>query len=223
MKILIVEDDHKIAHYLKKGLEEQGYTVSTVHDGAEGLFIACEHNFDLIILDVMLPKINGWELMQRLQDNHNPARVLFLTAKDTVADRVHGLDLGADDYLVKPFSFSELLARVRATLRKSTVHNSNTMKIADLEIDCTKHHVKRNNKNIALTKKEFQLLTFLARRTGEVLSRTVISEHVWNINFDCDSNIVDAVIRRLRSKLNDNDAANMIHTVRGVGYVFKEK
>jgi two-component system, OmpR family, copper resistance phosphate regulon response regulator CusR len=221
MKILIIEDEAKTAKFLKKGLSEAGYVIDVAADGVEGLHIALEVDFDLIILDVMLPGRDGWKVLARLREAGRKALVLMLTARDAVPERVRGFELGADDYLVKPFAFSELLARVRSLLRRSTPRSQETLRMADLEIDVLRHRATRAGQKIDLTAKEFVLLTLLARRAGEVLSRTLIAETVWDINFDSDTNVVDVNVRRLRSKVDDPFPVKLIHTVRGAGYVLE--
>ena len=221
MKILIIEDEVKTAKFLKKGLSEAGYVVDVAIDGQEGLHMAVEVDFDLIVLDVMLPGMEGWQVLTRLRAAEQKALVLMLTARDAVHERVRGFELGADDYLVKPFAFSELLARVRSLLRRGPQRTLETLRIADLEIDLLRHRATRAGQRLDLTSKEFLLLTLLARRVGEVLSRTLISESVWDMNFDSDTNVVDVNVRRLRSKVDDPFPVKLIHTVRGAGYVFE--
>jgi two-component system, OmpR family, copper resistance phosphate regulon response regulator CusR len=221
MKILVVEDEAKTAKFLKKGLSEAGYVVDVAGDGLEGLHLALEVDFDLIVLDVMLPGQDGWHVLARLREAGRKALVLMLTARDAVHERVHGFELGADDYLVKPFAFSELLARVRSLLRRSALRAQDTIRMADLEIDLLRHRATRAGQKIDLTSKEFVLLTLLARRAGEVLSRTLIAEAVWDMNFDSDTNVVDVNVRRLRSKVDDPFPVKLIHTVRGAGYVLE--
>lgn len=223
MRILIVEDDPKTAAYLQKGLGESGFIVDVAQNGEDGLHLATHLPYDLIILDVMLPKITGWDLIVKIRQVHPDSRVLFLTAKDGVEDRVKGLELGADDYLVKPFAFSELLARIRTLMRRSTGQGSDNLKIADLVIDIARHRATRANQRLHLTPKEFALLVLFVQRTGEVLSRTFIAEAVWDINFDSDTNVVDVAIRRLRQKMDDPFEQKLIHTVRGMGYVLEER
>lgn len=222
MRILIVEDENKTSAYLSKGLSENGFIVDVANDGEEGLFLATNQHYDLIILDVMLPKVDGWTIMKEIKKLSLKVRVLFLTARDDIEDRVKGLNLGADDYLIKPFAFSELLARVRTLLRRDNHQKNDVVAVADLKIDLIKHKAFRGSVRIDLTQKEFSLLTLLAQRTGEVLSRTLISELVWDIHFDSDTNVVDVAIRRLRNKVDDPFPVKLIHTVRGMGYVLEE-
>jgi two-component system copper resistance phosphate regulon response regulator CusR len=221
MKILVIEDEVKTARFLQKGLGEAGYVVDVAADGLGGLHLAVEVDFDLIILDVMLPGLEGWQVLARLREAARKALVLMLTARDAVHERVRGFELGADDYLVKPFAFSELLARVRSLLRRSSQRAQETIRMADLEIDLPRHRATRAGLKLDLTSKEFLLLTLLARRPGEVLSRTLIAEMVWDMNFDSDTNVVDVNVRRLRSKVDDPFPVKLIHTVRGAGYVFE--
>jgi two-component system copper resistance phosphate regulon response regulator CusR len=221
MKILVIEDEVKTAKFLQKGLSEAGYVVDVAADGLGGLHLAVEVEFDLIVLDVMLPGLAGWQVLARLREAGRKALVLMLTARDAVHERVHGFELGADDYLVKPFAFSELLARVRSLLRRSSQRTQETIRMADLEIDLPRHRATRAGLKLDLTSKEFLLLTLLARRPGEVLSRTLIAEMVWDMNFDSDTNVVDVNVRRLRSKVDDPFPVKLIHTVRGAGYVFE--
>ena len=222
MRILIVEDEQKAANYLKKGLTENGFSVDIANDGEDGLHLATTEVYSLIILDVMLPLRGGWSIIKELRATGNDVPVIFLSARDAVHDRVHGLELGADDYLVKPYAFSELLARIRIILRRHPLQQPELMKMADLELDLIRHKARRGGASLDLTVKEFQLLALMLRRRGEVLSRTTISEQVWGINFDSDTNIVDVAIRRLRKKVDDPFALKLIHTIRGVGYVLEE-
>jgi two-component system copper resistance phosphate regulon response regulator CusR len=222
MRILIVEDEIKTADYLEKGLVEHGFTVDVASDGEDGLHLARSEAYDLIVLDVMLPGPNGWAIIKELRNEGNDIPVIFLSARDAVHDRVHGLELGADDYLVKPFAFSELLARIRIILRRHPLQQPEMMRMTDLELDLIRHKARRGGKSLDLTAKEFQLLSLLLRRKGEVLTRTTISEQVWGINFDSDTNIVDVAIRRLRKKVDDPYQQKLIHTIRGVGYVLEE-
>ncbi|KAB7897786.1 response regulator [Rouxiella sp. S1S-2] len=218
MRILVIEDDVSTGDYLKKGLGEAGYRVDLARNGADGLFLALEDSFDAIILDVMLPGLNGWQVMEVLRKKSD-VPVLFLTARDEVQDRIHGLELGADDYLIKPFSFTELMLRVRTLLRRGTVRESDTYSLADLHIDVLRRRVTRQETVIPLTNKEFMLLHLLMRREGEVLSRTMIASQVWDMNFDSDTNVVDVAVKRLRSKIDRPYDVKLIHTVRGIGYV----
>jgi len=218
MRILVIEDDVSTGDYLKKGLGEAGYRVDLARNGADGLFLALEDSFDAVILDVMLPGLNGWQVMEVLRKKSD-VPVLFLTARDEVQDRIHGLELGADDYLIKPFSFTELMLRVRTLLRRGTVRESDTYSLADLHIDVLRRRVTRQETVIPLTNKEFMLLHLLMRREGEVLSRTMIASQVWDMNFDSDTNVVDVAVNRLRSKIDRPYDVKLIHTVRGIGYV----
>jgi two-component system, OmpR family, copper resistance phosphate regulon response regulator CusR len=221
MKILVIEDEVKTAKFLKKGLCEAGFVVDIAEDGADGLNLALELEFDLIVLDLMLPVLDGWQVLSRLRERNRQALVLILTARDAVHERVRGFDLGADDYLVKPFAFSELLARIRSLLRRVAPRPQQTLRMADLEIDVLRHRATRAGHRLDLTTKEFLLLSLLARRAGEVLSRTLIAEAVWDMNFDSDTNVVDVNVRRLRSKVDDPFPFKLIHTVRGAGYVLE--
>lgn len=223
MRILIVEDEPKTAAFLTKGLVEHGFVADVVANGRDGLHAAKTQTYDLAILDVMLPGCDGWTILNELRKAGSQMPVLFLTAKDAVADRVKGLELGADDYLVKPFAFSELLARVRTILRRGAARQPETVRVADLEIDLLKHKVQRDGRRLDLSPKEFALLSLLMRRAGEVLSRTLIAEQVWDMNFDSDTNVVDVHIRRLRAKVDDPFPTKLIHTVRGAGYVLEER
>ena len=223
MKLLIVEDERKAAAFLAKGLSENGFTVDIAKRGDEGLRLARIGGYDLIVLDVMLPGLNGYDLVKQFRERGGQTPVLMLTAKDAVEDRVRGLELGADDYLVKPFAFSELLARARNILRRSAPRQPDVITVADLELDSIRHRASRAGTRLDLTPKEFALLSLLARRGGEVLSRTLISEQVWDMNFDSDTNVVDVHVRRLRSKVDDPFETKLIHTVRGVGYVLEDR
>lgn len=222
MKILIVEDATKTAAYLSKGLAENGFVVDAAYDGEAGLYLARSAHYDLVVLDVMLPGRDGWSVLSELRRSGNQTPVLFLTARDAVPDRVKGLQLGADDYLVKPFAFSELLARIHTILRRGPARRQQVLRIADLELDLVAYKAVRAGRRLDLTPKEFLLLSLLARRTGEVLSRTLIAEQVWDMNFDSGTNVVDVHVRRLRSKVDDPFEKKLIRTVRGVGYVLEE-
>lgn len=220
MRILVVEDEFKTADYLRKGLSESGYLVEVALNGLDGQHLIQESEFDLVILDVMLPGINGWQLLQIVRRKAQTP-VLFLTARDAVEDRVKGLELGADDYLVKPFSYAELLARVRTLLRRGPPRKVEHFKVADLELDLLRRRVCRNGERLTLTNKEFALLHLLLSREGEVLSRAQIASQVWQMNFDSDTNVVDVAIRRLRAKVDDPYQPKLIHTVRGMGYLLE--
>ncbi|MBI5716310.1 MAG: heavy metal response regulator transcription factor [Burkholderiales bacterium] len=226
MRILVIEDEVRLADYLRKGLSESGYVVDLAHDGIDGLHFAVEGSYDLVILDVMLPGKDGFEVLAALRARRRTP-VLMLTARDAVEDRVKGLTEGADDYLGKPFSFSELLARVQALLRRGGAERgspfSTTLRLADLELDMARRKATRGGRRLELTPQEFNLLTLFLRRAGEVLSRTVLAEQVWDINFDSDTNVVEVAVRRLRSKLDEPFATKLLHTVRGMGYVLEER
>lgn len=222
MKLLIIEDEVKTGEYLRLGLTEAGFAVDLTHDGRDGLHLALEGNHDLVILDVMLPGMNGWQVIQQLRQQQKYTPVLFLSARDQVDDRVKGLELGADDYLVKPFSFAELLARVRIILRRGNGgQEATTLQVADLELDLLRRRVSRDGKRITLTAKEFGLLELLMRRKNEVLPRSLIASQVWDMNFDSDTNVIDVAMRRLRAKIDDDFELKLIHTIRGMGYVLE--
>lgn len=223
MRILVVEDEKKTAAYLQKGLAENGFVVDVCTHGIDGLHAALGSDYDLIILDVMLPGRDGWSIIKDLRQHDKQTPVLFLTARDAVPDRVKGLELGADDYLVKPFAFSELLARLRTVLRRGAGRQPEVLRVGDLDIDVPRHRASRGGQRLDLTPKEFLLLALLARRKGEVLSRTLIAEQVWDMNFDSDTNVVDVHVRRLRAKVDDPFEKKLIHTVRGMGYVLEER
>src|SRR5438093_6349899 len=221
MRILVIEDETKTAAFLAKGLREAGFVVDLARDGETGLERARAIKLDLLIVDVMLPNKDGWEVVAELRRDGIRTPILFLTARDSVRDRVKGLELGADDYLVKPFAFSELLARLRSVLRRGAPRQPECLQVADVEIDLVRHRASRAGRRLDLTPKEFLLLALLARRKEEVLSRTLIAEQVWDMNFDSDTNVVDVHVRRLRSKVDDPFEHKLIHTVRGVGYVLE--
>jgi two-component system copper resistance phosphate regulon response regulator CusR len=223
VKILVVEDEAKAAAYLRKGLSENGFVVDVAARGDEGLQRAVTGDYDLVILDVMLPGRDGWSVLYELRQAGRQTPVLYLSARDSVHCRVKGLELGADDYLIKPFAFSELLARVRSILRRGPARQPEVVKVGDLELDLTRHRAARAGQRLELTPKEFALLSLLARRAGETLSRTLIAELVWDVNYESDSNVVDVHVRRLRAKVDDAFSHKLIHTVRGVGYVLEER
>lgn len=222
MRILIVEDEPKTGAYLQQGLNESGYVADLATNGQDGLHLALEHDYELVLLDVMLPRMDGWTVLRRLREQRNTP-VLFLTARDDVTDRLQGFNLGADDYLVKPFAFAELLARMKALLRRGPVREMDVIQVAGLKIDVLRRRVTRDAKRIELTPKEFALLHLLAVRHGEVLSRTLIASQVWDMNFDSDTNVVDVAVRRLRAKLDDPWTEKLLHTVRGMGYVLESR
>ena len=222
MRILIVEDETKTGDYLAKGLGEAGYVVDVARNGVDGLHLATTGDYDLLLLDVMLPGRDGWEVLSELRKTRQTP-VLFLTARDDVSDRVKGLELGADDYLTKPFAFAELLARVHSVLRRGPAREAEKICVDDLEIDVPKRRVVRGGRRLDVTAKEFALLHLLARRSGEVLSRAFIASQVWDMNFDSDTNVVDVAVRRLRAKLDDPFATKLVHTVRGMGYVMEAR
>jgi heavy metal response regulator len=221
VRILIVEDDPSVAQFIRKGLQEEHYAVDVAHDGQEGLLLSRNTNYDLLILDVMLPNLEGPTLCRRLRDEGRSTPVLLLTVRDSTQDKVRGLDAGADDYLTKPFAFAELLARVRALLRRGAIQNSGVLRAVDLELDPVTHRVWRGGKEIPLTNKEYALLEYLLRNVNRVLTRTAIIEHVWDIHYDSMTNIVDVHIRALRAKIDREFSPPLIQTVRGVGYVLE--
>lgn len=222
MKILVVEDERKMGDYLKQGLDEAGFVVDLVRDGIDGLHQGLTGEYDMAILDVMLPGMDGWQILQSMRKAGKEFPVLFLTARDHVEDRVKGLEMGADDYLVKPFAFSELLARVRTLLRRGSKNRGPEILLAaDLEMDLLRRRVTRGGTRIDLTAKEFSLLELLLRRQGEVLPRSLIASQVWDMNFDSDTNVIEVAVRRLRAKVDDEFPVKLIHTVRGMGYVLE--
>ena len=222
MKILIVEDEPKTGAYLKLGLTQAGFTVHVAKNGWDGLDQALNEHYDLMVLDVMLPGLDGWEVIRRIRLENKSLPVLFLTARDEVDDRVKGLELGADDYLVKPFAFPELLARIRTRMRRGqATHKLDKLSVADLEMDLLRRRVIRAGKRIELTTKEFALLELLVRRAGEVLPRMLIASQVWDMNFHSETNAIDVAVRRLRAKVDDNFEVKLIQTVRGIGYVLE--
>jgi len=222
MRILVVEDEKKIAALIKRGLKEEGYAADIAEDGIEGEFLAATNQYDAIILDIMLPKMDGVSLCKSLRAKKISTPIIMVTAKDAVSDKVEGLDSGADDYLTKPFAFEELLARVRSLLRKHENQLTTKLNVGPLELDLVSHKVARDGKEIALTTKEYALLEYLMRNAGSVITRTMISEHVWDINFDTDTNVIDVYINYLRKKIDDGFKKELIHTIRGRGYVIKE-
>ena len=222
IRVLIIEDETSLLKLTAKRLKEEGYSVDACMDGEEGKYYAETTKYDCIILDLMLPKIDGLTLLKELRSKGIMTPVLIITARDAIADRVAGLDTGADDYLVKPYSLDELLARIRALLRRPGENKGNILTIADLTLDSITHCVTRNNKNLDLTSKEYALLEYLTRNKGQILTRTQIAEHIWSFDFDCESNIVDVYIRYLRGKIDDGFENKLIHTVRGRGYVVRE-
>jgi len=222
MKILIIEDERKTEQYLRRGLTEAGFVTDGAQDGSDGLHFALTESYDLIVLDVMLPGLDGWDLLQKLRQAGRQVPVLILTARDQVVDRVKGLELGADDYLLKPFDFAELLARVRALLRRGKATQAvEKLQIADLELNLVTRRVMRAGKRLSLTAKEFTLLEYLMRRQGEVLPRSLIASQVWDMNFDSDTNVIEVAMRRLRAKVDDEFEVKLIRTIRGMGYVLE--
>jgi two-component system copper resistance phosphate regulon response regulator CusR len=224
LRILVVEDEARAGDYLKQGLGEAGFVVDVAHDGHTGLHLAVENAYDLLVLDVMLPGLDGWTVLRRLRQTpagrHVP--VLFLSARDALADRVHGLELGADDYLVKPFAFAELLARIRTLLRRGPQREDDVLTLDDLRLNVPARTVTRAGQRLTLSAREFNLLHLLMRRQGEVLSRSEVASHVWDMNFDSDTNVVDVAIKRLRAKIDQPYERKLIHTVRSIGYSFGE-
>lgn len=223
MKILVIEDEAKTAATLARALREEGFGADIAENGIDGLHLALTENYALVILDVMLPKCDGWSVLHILKTERQNLPVILLTALDTVSDRVRGLNAGADDYLVKPFAFSELLARIRNVLRRAPVHQSELIRVADLEMDRVKHRVTRAGQMLDLAPQEYRILDYLMRHSGEVLTRTHLAEQVWDMNFDGDSNVIDAAIRRLRKKVDDPFEDKLIHTLRGIGYVLEAR
>lgn len=222
MKLLVIEDEQKTGDYLKQGLEEAGFVVDLAREGYEGLALARSEDYALILLDVMLPGLDGWHVLREIRLAGKETPVLYLTARDQVEDRVRGLELGADDYLVKPFAFAELLARVRTLLRRGVrLKEAETLHAADLELDPLRRRVTRGGRRIDLTAKEFALLELLLRRQGEVLPRSLIASQVWDMNFDSDTNVIEVAVKRLRAKVDEGFEPRLIRTVRGMGYVLE--
>ncbi len=223
LRILVIEDERRLTHYIKKGLEENDFSVDCAYDGEEGLFMARNNEYDLIVLDLILPKKLGMDMLKEMRANGNTVPVLILSVKDSTQTKAEGLNIGADDYLTKPFSFIELLARIRAILRRGRPEQQSTLKVQDLVMDLVAHRVTKRSEVIELTKKEFALLEFFMRHPGQVLTRTMIIEHVWDYNFDCMTNIVDVFVNRIRNKIDKGYDEKLIHTIRGVGYVMRER
>lgn len=221
MHILVVEDEKKVASFIKKGLEEEHYSVDLAYDGDEGLYKLAVNRYDLIILDIMLPKKDGLEVIREIRSKKTSTPVIMLTAKDSLEDKIKGLDSGADDYLTKPFAFSELIARIRALLRRDSLEKSNILKFHDLQLDLIIHKVSRAGKEIELTNKEYSLLEYFMRNPNKILTRTMISESVWTYDFDTYTNVIDVYINFLRNKIDKKGLSKLIHTVRGVGYILK--
>lgn len=223
MRLLVVEDEKKVANFIRKGLEEEGYAVDLAHDGEEGLGMALDQVHDLIILDISLPKMDGIGMLKKLRDANLKTPVLLLTVRATIEDKVLGLDSGADDYLTKPFAFQELVARVRALLRRRADTELTLLQVADLTLDPARHVVTRSGQKIELTSKEYALLHYFMQNSGRVLSRAMITDHVWNYDFDTGTNVIDVYVNYLRKKIDSGRKPKLIHTVRGVGYVLKEE
>ena len=223
MKILVVEDEKKVAKLLQQGLEEEQYEVAVVNDGEQGRAMGLTAEYDLIILDILLPEKDGIAVLKELREKHVSTPILMLTARSSTENKVEGLDSGADDYLTKPFAFSELLARVKALLRRGSAEKATVLKVADLHLDTVSHKARRGERVIELTAREYALLEYFMRNSNRVLTRTIISEHIWNYNFDTGTNVVDVYINHLRSKIDDGGEKKLLHTVRGVGYVLKDE
>ena len=221
MKILIIEDEKKVLKLLKEGLEEEHYTVDTASDGETGFLLASSKNYDLIILDILLPKKDGIAILREIRASGIYTPVLMLTAKSSIEDKVEGLDSGADDYLTKPFSFAELLARIRSIVRRGAAEKPAMLVVADLKLDVVTHKATRGDKVIELTRREYALLEYFMKNVNRVLTRTLISEHIWNYNFDTGTNVIDVYVNHLRSKIDDGFEKKLLHTVRGIGYVLK--
>ncbi len=221
MKILVVEDEKKVARFLKLGLEAEGHNVTNAYDGEKGESLALSEKYDVIVLDIMLPKRNGIEVLRSLRGNGISTPVLILTAKGSLEDKVEGLDVGADDYLVKPFAFAEFIARVRSLGRRSGTEKPTTLKVADLELDTLTRKARRGGREIELTNREYALLEYFVRNVNRVLTRTLISEHIWEYNFDTGTNIVEVYVNKLRNKIDSESETKLIHTVRGTGYMMK--
>jgi heavy metal response regulator len=221
MRLLVIEDEKKVASFIKKGLEEEHYAVDVAHDGEEGLYLTETNDYDLVVLDLMIPKIHGWEVLKRVRAKRNKVPILVLTARDSVEDKVKGLDSGCDDYLTKPFAFAELLARIRALLRREKSEKEPILRIADLTLSPVTHKVARRGKEIELTSREYSLLEYFMRNPDKVLTRTMISEHVWDYHFDSMTNVIDVYVNYLRRKIDKGFEPKLIHTIRGIGYLMK--
>ncbi len=222
MRILLIEDEKKVARFISKGLIEESYAVDVAYDGEEGLFLAEVNDYDLIILDIMLPRKDGFEVLKTLRNKGFITPVIMLTARDELESKIQGLDLGADDYMTKPFAFSELMARIRAIMRRKQEKADNRLQLGDLVIDAVTRTVTRGNKPVELTNKEYALLEYFIRNPGRVLSRTMIAEHVWDYQFDPMTNVIDVYVNYLRQKIDKGFEKKLIHTIRGVGYVIRE-
>jgi heavy metal response regulator len=223
MRILVIEDEKKVATFIKKGLVEEHYAVDTAFDGEEGLYLSEINEYDLIVLDLMIPKIDGFGVLKKIRERKNNVPILVLTAKDSVDDTVRGLDAGCDDYLTKPFAFAELLARIRALLRRDKKEKESVLRIADLSLSIVTHKVMRQGKEIELTSKEYALLEYFMRNPEKVLTRTMISEHVWDYHFDSNTNVIDVYVNYLRKKIDKDFDPKLIHTIRGIGYMMKKE
>jgi heavy metal response regulator len=221
MRLLVIEDEKKVASFIKKGLEEEHYAVDVAHDGEEGLYLTETNDYDLVVLDLMIPKIHGWEVLKRIRTKKNNVPILVLTARDSIEDKVKGLDSGCDDYLTKPFAFAELLARIRALLRREKAEKEPILRIADLTLSLVTHKVARQGKEIELTSREYTLLEYFMRNPDKVLTRTMISEHVWDYHFDSMTNVIDVYVNYLRRKIDKDFELKLIHTIRGIGYIMK--
>jgi len=222
MRLLVIEDEKKVASFIKKGLEEEHYAVDVAYDGEEGLYLSETNDYDLVILDLMIPKIHGWDVLKKIRAKRNNVPILVLTARDSIEDKVKGLDSGCDDYLTKPFAFAELLARIRALLRREKAEKEPILRIADLTLSLVTHKVARRGKEIELTSREYTLLEYFMRNPDKVLTRTMISEHVWDYHFDSMTNVIDVYVNYLRRKIDKDFEPKLIHTIRGIGYIMKE-
>jgi len=221
MRLLVIEDEKKVASFIKKGLEEEHYAVDVAYDGEEGLYLSETNDYDLVILDLMIPKIHGWDVLKKIRAKRNNVPILVLTARDSIEDKVKGLDSGCDDYLTKPFAFAELLARIRALLRREKAEKEPILRIADLTLSLVTHKVARRGKEIELTSREYTLLEYFMRNPDKVLTRTMISEHVWDYHFDSMTNVIDVYVNYLRKKIDKDFEPKLIHTLRGIGYIMK--